>query len=59
MEKQVKASIGHGVNRIEFYLTEERAENVKRLQSLFRRQREELEIAAKENREPKLNLIKY
>ena len=55
----VKAYIGQGDNRIEFEITRERAQIVLRLQSLFRRQREELEAASREGRKPQLNVIKY
>jgi hypothetical protein len=55
----VKASVGHGDNRIEFELTQEQAAKVHRLQSLFRRQREERAAAAREGREPRLDRIKY
>lgn len=57
--EKVKAYIGQGENRIEFKMPIERAQAVLRLQSLFRRQREEREAAICEGREPRLNLIKY
>lgn len=57
--KMVKASVGYGKNRIELELTQERAAKVLRLQSLFRRQREERAAAAREGREPRLDQIKY
>ena len=59
MYKKYKCSIGEGKNKVEFDLNRDQVQKVIRLQSHIKRQREEIELAKRESREPDLKSIKY
>lgn len=48
-----KAYVGSGKNKIDFEITEDQAAKIIRIQKHLRLQREEKELAERENREPR------
>lgn len=59
MAKKYLAYILNGERKVEFYLDSDQAQKVRRLQSLYKRQQAERELAKREGREPDLKSIKY
>lgn len=57
MKQKINVSFGQGKNRVDFDLNKDQASKVLRLQKHIRLQREEDELAKKENRKP--HKLKY